>query len=51
MKNKSDSEYTDKETDRRRDAAVFRALSTPHKPHKPLNKTKKPKAKKSKLSK
>ncbi|HUQ38355.1 MAG TPA: hypothetical protein VM144_18450 [Aestuariivirga sp.] len=26
----------EKEIDRIRDAAVFRALNTPHKPHKPL---------------
>lgn len=43
---KATIEYSEKEIDRRRDAAVFRALNTPHKPHKPLKKSAKKAGKK-----
>jgi hypothetical protein len=33
-------EYSEQETFRRREAALKRLLSTPHKPHKPLGKKK-----------
>jgi len=29
-----ETDYTEEEIDRRRDAAITRALNTPHKPHK-----------------
>jgi len=40
-----DEHYSEKETVKRRDDALKRMLSTPHKPHKPLRKSKKKKAK------
>jgi hypothetical protein len=36
--NKSD-QYSERETEQRREAALKRMLSTPHKPHKPLGNT------------
>jgi hypothetical protein len=36
-----DEHYSPKETERRREAALKRMLSTPHQPHKPIGKKKK----------
>lgn len=38
MTRKQDEQYTAEETAKRADAAIRRALNTPHKPHKPLHK-------------
>ena len=38
MPRKDDEQYSEAETERRREAALKRMLSTPHKPHKPLGK-------------
>lgn len=47
MGDKRDAEtYSDEETERRREVALKRMLSTPHKPHKPLGKKKPARAKK-----
>ena len=42
---KDTDQYSDSEATRRMNAAVRRALATPHKPHEPLGKRKKKRAK------
>jgi hypothetical protein len=42
----SDDSYSEQETVRRREAALKRMLSTPHKPHKTIGKNRKTKRKK-----
>jgi len=44
----SDDEYDEAETLKRREAALKRMLSTPHKPHKPLKAAKKKRTSKKK---
>jgi len=46
MERKSDESYSERETERRREAALKRLLSTPHKPHKPIGKKKQTKQQK-----
>jgi hypothetical protein len=48
---KSDDDYSEQETTKRRDAALKRMLATPHKPHKPLRKKAKSKVKRGRTAK
>jgi hypothetical protein len=48
---KDNDHYSEAETERRRETALKRMLSTPHKPHKPLGEKKKSTPKKNRLSK
>jgi len=43
LSDRKNEQHSEEETERRREAALKRMLSTPHRPHKPMGKKKKQK--------